>query len=355
MSANKTCSVPEEMVNQAGRLLGVPAETWNPDTVEVQVLAADGSQRRFFRLRGQSGERMLIIEPPPGDPAGMAEARSAWHIGAHLFGHGIPVPQPYGFDEETGRLYVEDLGDTRLFDQASKENSQEQYQWYRLALQELVTMQLQGAEHFSTSWCWDTPRYDSTLMIERESGYFLSALCRDLLKLDYDKAKIKNEFEHLAAQAAKAPADFFLHRDFQSRNIMLTDARIRIIDYQGGRLGPLAYDLASLLFDPYVGLSAEIQGELLREYSCLLQTRLHYDWEQFIFEYYYLSLQRILQMLGAFAFLSSQRNKPFFAVYIRPALENLASLLARSKGDVFPGLRKLTDQCLIAYTDHDNI
>jgi aminoglycoside/choline kinase family phosphotransferase len=283
----------------------------------------------------------------------MAEARAAWQIGAHLFERGIPVPCPYGFEEDTGCLYVEDLGDTRLFDRVAAEHDQEQYQWYRKVIKELLNMQLQGADRFATSWCWDTPRYDITLMIERESRYFRSALCRDLLGLDYDVAQIKNECALLAEQAARAPADFFLHRDFQSRNIMLTDGRIRLIDYQGGRLGPLAYDLASLLLDPYVGLAEEMQGELLHEYTGLLQSRIHYDCTQFKAQYYYLSLQRTLQMLGAFAFLSSQRGKPFFAAYIRPALENLVSLLARPDGNIFPGLCSLTDQCLIAYTDHE--
>jgi len=353
MSANKTCSVPEEVVLRAGQLLGLSADAWNLDTVEQQVLAADGSQRRFTRLLGQEGQRILIIEPPPGDAAGMAEARAAWQIGAHLFERGIPVPCPYGFEEDTGCLYVEDLGDTRLFDRVAAGHDQKQYQWYRKVIKELLNMQLQGADRFATSWCWDTDRYDITLMIERESGYFLSALCRDLLGLDYDEAQIKNECALLAEQAARAPADFFLHRDFQSRNIMITHDRIRIIDYQGGRLGPLAYDLASLLHDPYVGLSSENRAELLHEYTTLLRASVHYDLAQFAAEYFFLSLQRILQMLGAFAFLSSQRGKPFFAAYIRPALENLVSLLARPEGNIFPGLRSLTDQCLIAYTDHE--
>jgi aminoglycoside/choline kinase family phosphotransferase len=348
MTANKTCSEPDEMVVRAGQLLGLAIDAWNPDNVERQCLAPDGSQRRFTRLVNSTGQRILIIEPPPGDAAGMAEAGSAWQIGSHLFNQGVPVPQPYGFEEKTGRLYVEDLGDSRLFEYAANRSGQEQYRWYRLAIRELVTMQLGGADQFSPTWCWDTPRYDRQLMLERESGYFLAALCRDLLAIDYDEALIKNECLLLAEQASRAPAHFFLHRDFQSRNIMIVDDTIRIIDYQGGRLGPLAYDLASLLLDPYVGLSRSMQAELFREYGALLCSALHYDLEQFQAEYFFLSLQRTLQMLGAFAFLSHQRRKHFFAAYIRPALINLEELLARPEAHIFPGMRGLARQCLDA-------
>ncbi len=353
MSANKTCSEPEEIVVRAGQLLGLAADAWNPDNVDRQFLAPDGSQRRFIRLVNPAGQRILVIEPPPGDAVGLAEARAAWQIGLHLFNQGIPVPKPYGFEEKSGRLYVEDLGNTRLFDCAANQSEQEQYRWYRLAIQELVAMQLEGVDQFSPTWCWDTPRYDRQLMLERESGYFLAALCRDLLAIDYDEALVGNECLLLAEQASRAPAHFFLHRDFQSRNIMITEEKIRIIDYQGGRLGPLAYDLASLLLDPYVGLSPSMQAELFREYGSLLRSALHYDLDQLQKEYFFLSLQRTLQMLGAFAFLSHQRQKPFFAAYISPALENLERLLARPEADTFSGLRQLAGQCLLASMDYE--
>jgi aminoglycoside/choline kinase family phosphotransferase len=351
VSANKTCCGQKEIILRAGALLGLDDHTWDPDGVRCRDLAPDGSQRRFVRLDNGSGHSILVIEPPPGDAAGLAEARSAWLIGSHLRQHSIPVPRLFGFEEETGRLYVEDLGDVRLFDRAVDADEQEQYHWYREVIRELVNMQLEGADRFSLSWCWDTPRYDRKLMVERESNYFLTALCRDLLRVSHDEQEIGSECLLLAEQAARAPADFFLHRDFQSRNIMIVDDSIRIIDYQGGRLGPLAYDLASLLLDPYVGLSVDLQQELVREYEALLRARIHYDRERFSTEYFFLSLQRTLQMLGAFAFLSHQRGKPFFAAYIGPALVNLVGLLARPEADIFPGLRSLARQCLDTWTE----
>ena len=114
-------------------------------------------------------------------------------------------------------------------------------------------MQVRGAVSFDPKWCWDTPQYDRMLMLERESGYFLQAFWQDLLGME-EPPGLQEEFFELADRAARIPAGYFLHRDFQSRNIMIHGGEACIIDFQGGRLGPLAYDLASLLIDPYVAL-----------------------------------------------------------------------------------------------------
>jgi aminoglycoside/choline kinase family phosphotransferase len=184
-------------------------------------------------------------------------------------------------------------------------------------------------------------------MLERESGYFLQALCRDYLQLDPDSDKLLAEFNRLADSAAKAPGHYLLHRDYQCRNLMVQQGRIRIIDYQGARLGPLAYDLASLLRDPYAALPLDIQNELVREYLTALGEFIDYDPAQFLSEYVVLSLQRNLQILGAFAFLTQKRSKPFFKQYIRPALCTLQELLAKPPGDEYPYLCQVTSDCLV--------
>jgi aminoglycoside/choline kinase family phosphotransferase len=216
----------------------------------------------------------------------------------------------------------------------------------------LAQMQVLGRENFKPAWCWDTPCYDRKLMLERESGYFLRALCRDLLKLELDEAALAQEFSRLADQAGQADASFFLHRDFQSRNIMVQPGRVRFIDYQAGRLGPLAYDLASLLIDPYAALPQAMQNTLLEQYLDALNALLPYDREQFRREYLPLAIQRNLQILGAFAFLSSQRGRPFFAQYIPPALHSLRSLLAKLPPAEYACLRAATEQCLRSISQH---
>lgn len=334
------------IIFKAGRLLGFPAESWNLDLVRRESISPDGSQRLFHRLTGPGGHRLLVIEPPPGDGNGLREAESAWHIGRHLYGLDIPVPELYEFERDSGRLFVEDLGDLRLYDLLRDAEDQQRLEWYSRVVIELARMQVLGARDFSASWCWDTPDYDMQLMLERESGYFLQALCLDTLGLSFDRQKIERECRLLAERAGRAPADFFLHRDFQSRNIMITEGRIRIIDFQGGRRGPLAYDLASLLIDPYMGLSESLQQELRQQYITRLQDFISYEPGRFEQEYFLLALQRNLQILGAFGFLSRKRKKTFFAGFIKPALGSLNSLLAKPEAADYAGLHGLVDQCL---------
>ncbi len=136
----------------------------------------------------QDGKALCVIAAPAGrSSAELAESRSAWKIGKHLRTKGVPVPELYGWDAGSGVLLFEDLGDVRLHDlvvqPASIERSDEEAvgDYYRLALGQLANMQFAGADGFDTDWCWDSPRYDVPLMLERESGYFLRAFWQGLL------------------------------------------------------------------------------------------------------------------------------------------------------------------------------
>lgn len=329
----------------AVRLLG---PEWQEGQTQVAPLTPDGSLRRFCRLIRADGARAVAVQPGPDDAVGLREAKAGWQIGCHLFACGAPVPKPLAFDEDSGLLVCEDLGDLRLHDLVLRHgaDSPEIMKLYRQAVVELAKMQVLGRENFNPAWCWDTPRYDRQVMLERESGYFLRALCQDLLWLDLDEAALTEEFALLADQAVQADASFFLHRDFQSRNIMITQGQVRFIDFQAGRLGPLAYDLASLLLDPYAALPQVMQDALLDQHLDTLTALIPYNREQFRQEYLLLAVQRNLQILGAFAFLSSQRGKPFFAQYIRPALDSLRKLLGQFAPSAYPCLKAAAEQCL---------
>jgi hypothetical protein len=183
-------------------------------------------------------------------------------------------------------------------------------------------MQCKAREGFEVRWCWDSPVYDRDIMLERESGYFLRAFWQGLLQQEVP-AGLQEEFERLADTAVSAPNDYFLHRDFQSRNVMIQDGRVRIIDYQGGRLGPLGYDLASLLLDPYAQLPVWFQEELYWYYLSRLGEITVFEAELFHQTYRALALQRNLQIIGAFSFLSEVRGKSFFTRFIGPSLASL--------------------------------
>lgn len=341
-------SVEPDFIEQSCQILG---DSWQPDRIAVTGLTPDGSLRRFCRLQHRNGSRVVVIVPPAEDEGtGLREAEASWNIGRHLQACGAPVPYLYGFVEQNGLLVCEDLGDIRLHDLVMEQGceSGQIIALYKRVVRELARMQVRGREKFDCSWCWDTPRYDRSVMLERESGYFLQALCKDFLQLSFAEHEITEEFEDLADRALLADASFFLHRDFQSRNIMVHQGRVRFIDFQAGRLGPAAYDLASLLIDPYAALPEFLQDVLLEEYLAEFTSLVSCDPDQFRQEFILLAVQRNLQMLGAFAFLSGQRAKPFFRQFIRPSLNSLQTLLAKAAPDGYPCLKALSGQCLSA-------
>lgn len=300
----------------------------NEDIDGVERLAGDGSGRKFWRLKTRGARRFVVIAPEYGNVAGMREAAAVYAIGRHLAGCGVPVPEIHGYSDRSGILVCEDLGDIHLHrvavatDWGDDDAVCRLRDLYRQAAEVLAAMQWRGRAGFNTAWCWDTPRYDQALMLERESGYFLRAFWQKMLG-QVTPSGLENEFTRLAALAAQAPADVFLHRDFQSRNLMEKDGRIRVIDFQGGRLGPAGYDLASLLLDPYSALPKDFQEDIYGWYVNVLAGLVTVNHEQFRLWYQALRLQRNLQIIGAFAFLGSERQKVFFLDYLLPALDAL--------------------------------
>jgi aminoglycoside/choline kinase family phosphotransferase len=295
---------------------------------QCSKLESDGSTRRFWRL-GREGRKLCIIAAPAGrDKEELAESRSVWKIGNHLRKKGVPVPELYGWDRTTGVLLFEDLGDLRLHDIVRSEekdliqHKRSVFEYYRSALEHLAVMQCKGADDFAKRWCWDSPRYDIELMVERESGYFLRAFWQGLMGRKVDEG-VEEELLQIARLASAAPPDFFLHRDFQSRNIMIKDGAVRFIDFQGGRLGPLGYDVASLLIDPYSSLSTDIQEELRDIYLDAVNTHLPVLRSEFEKQFKLLAFQRNMQIVGAFSFLYKVRKKMFFMDFIKPALLSL--------------------------------
>jgi aminoglycoside/choline kinase family phosphotransferase len=308
--------------------------------VEIQPIQSDGSCRRFFRV-GLDGKG-LCLAVAPATTAGndLLEATSAGAIGLHLSRLNIPVPAIHGWRRPSGLILFEDLGDTRLFDLQGQVPTATLLSYYKQTIDWLITMQWEGVRGFDTAWCWDTPRYDQELMIVRESRYFLQAFWADLLHHDIPDG-IDEEFAEIAATADTGCPDVFLHRDFQSRNIMIKDGAVRFIDYQGGRLGAPGYDLASLLIDPYAALPGDVQAELLQYYQQSLQPRYSIDSGAFRQQYAFLALQRNLQILGAFSFLSRVRQKVFFRQYIGPSLRMLHDRLQDPLFASFPILRRI--------------
>ncbi len=353
LSDNDILQSAKDLLVDNGMLIKKEVESFST-RISCSKTNSDGSTRRFWRLTKRNKPLCFIAAPAGNSQDELAESRSAWKIGNHLRKKGVPVPKLYGWDSSTGVLLFEDLGETRLHDVvAAKKDLQLQRQrhdsvvdYYRSVLEHLAAMQFRGAEDFDQSWCWDSGRYDSQIMIEKESGYFLRAFWKGLLGHEAD-AGVEEELREIAGLAAGAPADFFLHRDLQSRNIMIQAGEVRFIDFQAGRLGPLGYDLASLLIDPYSNLSLGLQDELIALYLAAINQYSLVEEAEFKKQYTLLAFQRNMQIIGAFSFLYKVRQKPFFIDYIKPSLISLRNRLEDQLFKDYPLVRSMVKRGLI--------
>jgi aminoglycoside/choline kinase family phosphotransferase len=294
--------------------------------VEFQSLQGDGSTRLFWRITTPTLKQSLItMANPPEDNASTRENFAYVMIGKHLRGKGIPVPEIYQYDLEHGRFIMEDMGHTSLQDMVcSKQNP---LPIYEKVLTHLFQMQIEGAKGFDPAWCCHTQRYDRTVMRRYESDYFRDAFLSNYLGLKKEWPELETPFNHLAETGSRADSGFFLHRDFQSRNIMISKGAIGIVDWQGGRLGPLGYDIASLLIDPYTALSRTQRNKLYQTYLLLIKEH-NAKWIDSFERYFpYLAIQRNLQILGAFSYLTKKMKKRYFEDYIPASLESLYGLL----------------------------
>lgn len=320
------------------------------DSLSVETIASDGSTRRFWRFIVNKKPVCIVAAPLTTTEAELKESKSAYYIGNHLFDKGCSVPEVFDWHEKSGLLVFEDLGNQRLHDLVVPDmdtvgNVSKVREYYHQVIIQLAHMQVEGGIGFDTDWCWDGGHYSKELMLERESGYFVKAFWADLLGQKIPEG-VLTEFDSLAELAGRAGAGYFLHRDFQSRNIMIAGGKPKFIDFQGGRFGPLGYDLASLLIDPYSSLDSALQEDFVDVYICEISKHIELDSTLFRKEFQVLALQRNLQIIGAFSFLSQVRGKSFFAGFLKPALQLAKQRLTHEMFADMPHMKKMIDQGL---------
>ena len=317
---------------------------YGPKPIKQTKLKGDGSDRKWYRL---SSDQRTLIMVDHGITTGLetAEIDSFVNIGKHLEAGGIPVPHIYYYDRMAGLVFVEDLGDRNLQTAVRRTQSTSAVvSWYKSVIHFLVKLSINGAKEFDSAWAYQTHRYDKELILERECRYFVEAFLRGYLGWNVSFDVYQGEFTSLAHKCLQNSTTGFMHRDMQSKNIMLRDNQCYFIDFQAGRLGPIQYDLASLLIDPYVELPQNIQSRLFN--YCVEQLSLHrsVDLDKFRHSFNYCCLTRNLQILGAFGYLSRVKGKRHFEPYIPAAIKTLNQLpviLARGE---FPGLKVLAEK-----------
>ncbi|MFA6012644.1 MAG: sugar phosphate nucleotidyltransferase, partial [Desulfobacteraceae bacterium] len=318
-------------------------DTKTVSPVSVTHLSGDGSDRAFYRLENQ-GNSMILADHGITLGAPVCEAASFERIGRHLLSKGVPVPQIYWSDLFAGQVYLEDLGDIHLETAFKQGNSKKSIALYKDALKNLARMSVKGAINFKPEWAFQTNRYDKTLIIERECQYFIQAFVKGYLGLDVDPEDLLEDFSNLADHALMYAYDGLMLRDFQSRNIMVKDNRCYFIDFQSGRLGPVQYDLASLLIDPYTGLPHNVQDLLVDYFIGIYSELTPVVVEEFLESYRYLKITRNLQMLGAFGFLSRVKGKTQFEDHIPKAVANLKYHVSQTDDKLLKKLKKIVDK-----------
>ncbi|MEJ2096327.1 MAG: sugar phosphate nucleotidyltransferase [Deltaproteobacteria bacterium] len=309
-------------------------------------LQGDGSDRSWYRLILE--EHSLILAEHgihSSDDPGEADAFVA--IGNHLRAISVPVPKIFLHDTFSGLVFMEDLGDMPLqkFIQSVR-RPEKILALYRQIIDHLIHMSLNGLNGFDFSWTFQSRAYDRQLILEKECRYFVEAFISCYLRLTVDAAAFAQEFSTLAHETMETAFTGLIHRDLQSRNIMIKDGRPYFIDFQGARKGPLQYDLASLLIDPYVSLSETSKKQLLEYCIKQLERRTGpLNKQRFISGFEYCAVNRNLQALGAFAHLSCSKGKTYFENYIPRALATLnKNLTTFSVGEKLPKLKKLAEK-----------
>ena len=194
------------------------------------LLASDGSTRVFRRITLPESPvvTFVLMENSPVDDFAERENRSYLMIGSHLLNQGLPVPKIYRVERDRGWFILEDLGDVNL--QQAAAHPEERIALYLRVVDVLFRLQIRGAEGFDLGWTCQTETYDAFVMRRYEAEYFRDAFLGEYLELKKDWPELESPLEHLAARASLAEPRFFLHRDFQSRNIMMAGERICIVD-----------------------------------------------------------------------------------------------------------------------------
>lgn len=296
--------------------------------IKLTQLAGDGSDRKWFRA-AHNNKSVIISDHGIclKETENFKQLKAFVYIGRHLILKKICVPQILDHDMVSGMAILEDLGDIHLTD-LIKENRKEAFifETYKQIIDQLLEFSAKGADRFNTDWTCQTPTYSKELILEKECRYFLESFVNRYLKLSASFKTFENEFNDIAEQALVHGHTGLMHRDLQSKNIMVKNNLFYFIDFQSARIGPLQYDLASLLIDPYVNLNTEIKERLLQYITDkLLFTRKQAA--DFIHSFNYCCLTRNLQFLGAFSFLSQEKHKTQFEKFIPDAVNSLDRII----------------------------
>ena len=305
-----------------------------------QLIGTGGSDRRYFRVR-ENYTTSVLMECLHDDSDFDRHIRYT----SFFHDHGVPVPELKEHDAEKKRAVFEDAGDLSLYSWLKCPRDREAIErLYKKVVDGLVRIHRIGTDSASGDSLLQERKFDHSYF-RWETDYFIQRFVKGLMNLDIENtAAIDRELDDLAELAASFPQTV-VHRDFQSQNIMVVPGEdIRIIDFQGARMGPPAYDLASLLWDPYYRLTDGLRNDLMNYYADgMIGEEGILDQDVFIGSLLSCRLQRHMQALGAYGFLSVEKGKKYFLKFVPEGLRLLKGDLAEA-GNGYPALRNLVEE-----------
>ena len=312
-------------------------EHFGAEPTDMEKLPASGSAREYWRIYNGNETYIGTIN------ADLRENTLFIKYSQYFKAKGVAVPTILCTAPDNSAYIQEDLGSYMLLDiltaeRTGKELSAHTMALYKKALSQLLQMQFAGQE-LDYSQALPRPSFDKRCIMW-DLNYFKYCYLR-LAAIPTDEDLLENDLEKLCSIITEQPADTFMFRDFQSRNIMVKGEDVIFIDYQGGRKGPLGYDVASLLYDAIAEIPEAQHQELLEHYIAELN-KIRPDLSQgFIKSYHHIALVRLLQAMGAFGLRGLHEKKQHFIDSIKPGSAAIAKLLSNHLHGEYPELEKI--------------
>lgn len=308
----------------------------------IEPLASSGSNRRYYRL---TSEDFTLI----GVYGQSKEENNAFiKLAKHFHNQKLNVPKVFKVSKDMHYYIQEDLGDAVLFDaiKAGRNTgvfSHGEIELLHKTIEKLADFQVKGAKELDFDLCYPQPEFN-----ERSIHWDLNYFKYSFLKttgMEFQENLLEDDFERMAQKLLQDKTNTFLLRDFQSRNVMLVDGEPYFIDFQGGRKGPVYYDVASFLWQAKANYPDKLRYELIDTYISALNKHYPIDKNHFLEQLRHFVLFRTLQVLGAYGFRGYFEKKPHFLQSVPFALNNLREIL-KSDFSEYPYLCKVMHEMI---------
>lgn len=292
--------------------------------IDIPVsIGQGGSERKYFRIKGEDTS-LVLMQTSKND----SDFNRQIELTRFFYSLNIPVPRLIEADYGSFKAVFEDLGDISLYSWLKFPRTEEDIESiYKKVIDCLLLLHIEATRHVSECRVLTERIFDYD-HLRWESDYFIERFVIGIRNIEVKNIDALNKELHSIALKIDSFAKGVMHRDFQSQNIMVTkNQTVRIIDYQGARIGPQAYDIASVLWDPYYRLGESIRDRLLAHYitkiSDKMTEEIDFSNDEFRQSLMLCRLQRHMQALGAYGFLSKVKGKKFFLKHIPEGLRLL--------------------------------